>query len=61
MLRNTRLKLTYTHHLVMTIHSNFLAFHTFLTRQTNLKTTSSVLSVKQDYYDEILDGTSKRK
>ena len=28
-----------------------LAFHTFLNRQTNLKSTSSVLSVNQPYYE----------
>ena len=48
MSRNTRSKLTYAQHLVMKTHSNFLAFHTFLNRQTNLKRTSSVLSVKQN-------------
>ena len=37
---NTHSKLTCTHHLVM-------AFHTFFIRQTNLKSTSSVLFVKQ--------------
>ncbi len=47
MSRDTRSKLTGTHHLVMKKYSNFLAFHTFLSRQTNLKSTSNVLSLKQ--------------
>ncbi len=58
MTRSTRLKLTCTHHSVIT---NILAFHTFFSRQINLKNTSSVLSIKQGYYEKILDGTSKRK
>ena len=37
MSRDTRLKLTCTHHLIMTTYSNFLAFHTFLSRQTTVK------------------------
>ncbi len=56
MTRSTRLKLTCTHHSVTT---NILAFHTFLSRQTNLKNTSSVLSIKQGYYKEILKGRQK--
>ena len=45
----------------MTTYSIFLAFHTFLSRQKNLKSTSNVLSIKQGHYKEILDGTPKRK
>ena len=48
-------------HLVMTTYSNFLAFYTFLSRQTNLFSTSCVLSVKQCQYEQILDETQKRK
>ena len=44
------------HHLVLTTYSKFLVFHTFLSRQTNLESTSSVSSVKQGQYEEILDG-----
>ena len=47
MSRNTRSKLTCTAPLGYDNTFKLLAFHTFLSRQTNLKSESSVLSVKQ--------------
>ncbi len=51
MLRNMRSKL-----IQYVGYSKFLAFGTFLSRQTNLKNTSSVLFVKYCLNEEILDG-----